>query len=357
MSLSKPLPVSAQCALAGACGLAFGIAFDKSRVFQPDAIVNQMLMQRFIMLKMFLAAVGTSAASLGIVSVVAPEKFAAARGKVSGGKKHLKVAALGAGLLGMGMALGGACPGMVLAQLGSGVENSVFTLAGCLSGALVHALVEPTLTKRFAKSYAKNAKEATFLDKRLLPGVPYANVALPLAALCGLAVAGLELAFPWRGEARAVLPRALAGAPMGLQAGMAAIAWPPQAGGAVIGALQLPLVLGLGHLLGSSSSYVTVIGCCVPDAPGRADLAAKRGPANWWQVAFVIGGVAGAALSAVKSNTSGAIKGLHPGLAYAGGMSLVLGSRIAGGCTSGHGISVRMRPALRAVPPSLTSPW
>jgi len=106
MSLSKPLPVSAQCALAGACGLAFGIAFDKSRVFQPDAIVNQMLMQRFIMLKMFLAAVGTSAASLGIVSVVAPEKFAAARGKVSGGKKHLKVAALGAGLLGMGMASG-----------------------------------------------------------------------------------------------------------------------------------------------------------------------------------------------------------------------------------------------------------
>lgn len=33
------------------------------------------------MLKMFMAAVGTSAASLGIISVVAPEKFAAARVK------------------------------------------------------------------------------------------------------------------------------------------------------------------------------------------------------------------------------------------------------------------------------------
>ena len=40
-----------------------------------------MLMQRFIMLKMFMAAVGTSAASLGVISVVAPEKFAAARAK------------------------------------------------------------------------------------------------------------------------------------------------------------------------------------------------------------------------------------------------------------------------------------
>ena len=31
------------------------------------------------------------------------------------------------------MAVGGACPGRVLAQLGSGVATSGFTLAGCLS--------------------------------------------------------------------------------------------------------------------------------------------------------------------------------------------------------------------------------
>jgi uncharacterized membrane protein YedE/YeeE len=53
----------------------------------------------------------------------------------------------------------------------------------------------------------------------------------------------------------------------------------------------------------------------------------------------VLGGVAGAAFSAVKSKTSGGTEGLHPALAYAGGTALVLGSRIAGGCTSGHGIS------------------
>jgi hypothetical protein len=31
------------------------------------------------------------------------------------------------------MAAGGACPGMVLAQVGSGVATSGWTLAGCLS--------------------------------------------------------------------------------------------------------------------------------------------------------------------------------------------------------------------------------
>lgn len=199
------------------------------------------------------------------------------------------------------MAAGGACPGMVLAQLGSGVGTSGYTLAGCLSGALVHALLEPALTRRFA-AYASSAKEPIFLDKRLFPGVPFHRLALPLAAACALAVAGLEYAFPWRDVARAVLPRALADAPMGLGAGMAATAWPPQVGGAMIGALQLPLVLGLGHLLGASSSYVTVVGCCVPDKPGRADLGAKRGPANFWQVAFgaCVGGIrypSGAGLS------------------------------------------------------------
>jgi hypothetical protein len=172
-----------------------------------------MRMERFIMLKMFIGALGASSASMALISRVAPEKFEKARAKarararqgpvararqgavcsarskepgwrghwvararttapltraaaprqVSGGKKRFSVAALGAGaaparaqrtsqrrayrtpethtltprraagILGVGMAVGGACPGMVLAQLGSGVATSGFTLAGCLS--------------------------------------------------------------------------------------------------------------------------------------------------------------------------------------------------------------------------------
>jgi hypothetical protein len=207
----------------------------------------------------------------------------------------------------------------------------------------MHALLEPRMT-RSSKAYAGNASEATFVDKKLLPaGTPFAAVALPMALGCALAVAGLELLFPWQREALAVLPRAIgaAGAApvLGLSRGLAAAAWSPQLGGAIIGTLQLPLVLGLGNLLGTSSSYVTCISCALPDAPGRADLAAKRGRGNFWQVAFVLGGVAGAALSAARAGTSGAVKGLHPALAYAGGAALVFGSRTAGGCTSGHGIS------------------
>ncbi len=44
MSLSKPsdgLPVALQLGVAAASGVVFGIAFDKSRVFQPDVIFDQ----------------------------------------------------------------------------------------------------------------------------------------------------------------------------------------------------------------------------------------------------------------------------------------------------------------------------
>eukprot|EP01083_Nonionella_stella_P049295 131402_1 len=43
-----------------ACGIIFGIAFNKSRVFEPFFIIQQMLFTRFLMLKFFLSAVATS---------------------------------------------------------------------------------------------------------------------------------------------------------------------------------------------------------------------------------------------------------------------------------------------------------
>jgi len=75
---------------------------------------------------MFLSASGGGAFFLSIASVLFPETFTKARAEFMGcgcGKGIFGVAA-GAFILGAGMALGGACPGMVLIQVGSGVENS-----------------------------------------------------------------------------------------------------------------------------------------------------------------------------------------------------------------------------------------
>jgi uncharacterized protein len=135
-------------------------------------------------------------------------------------------------------------------------------------------------------------------------------------------------------------------------------AWSPYVAGVVIGVLQIPAFLLVGTALGASSSYVTVTANAarVVD-PGIEALqyAARHlsGAKNWWQVALVVGIAAGALLSSRLSGMfrSGAIspiwkRALHTAspavrfaTAFAGGFLMLLGARIADGCTSGHGIS------------------
>lgn len=134
-------------------------------------------------------------------------------------------------------------------------------------------------------------------------------------------------------------------------------AWSPYLAGAVIGLLQVPAFLLMSTALGASSSYVTVSGhlaALVDPAVTQIDYVAKHlaGAKNWWQVALVVGIALGALVS---SRLSGARREpVSPAwaralgdpsptrrylLAFAGGFVLLLGARIADGCTSGHGLS------------------
>lgn len=54
---------------------------------------------------------------------------------------------VGGALLGVGMSLAGACPGTVFAQVGMGVENSLFTLLGGYVGAAVYGFLNPVLKR------------------------------------------------------------------------------------------------------------------------------------------------------------------------------------------------------------------
>lgn len=134
-------------------------------------------------------------------------------------------------------------------------------------------------------------------------------------------------------------------------------AWSPYVAGVLIGLLQIPAFLLINTALGTSSSYVTLSGTIASFFdPGIAsiDYVAKHlsGAKNWWQVATVAGIAVGAFLS---SRLSGVRRsGVSPvwrralgtkstavrmALAFVAGFLLLLGARIADGCTSGHGIS------------------
>ena len=133
--------------------------------------------------------------------------------------------------------------------------------------------------------------------------------------------------------------------------------WSPYAAGIVIGLLQIPAFLLVDTALGASSSFVTAaawIASVFDPAATQIDYFAKHMTSDkyLWQSALVIGIALGAFVSArlggvkrpsfarawteltgIKSLASRMVMG------FAGGFILLLGARIAGGCTSGHGVS------------------
>jgi uncharacterized membrane protein YedE/YeeE len=135
-------------------------------------------------------------------------------------------------------------------------------------------------------------------------------------------------------------------------------AWSPYAAGIVIGLLQIPAFLIIETALGASSSYVTVgalVTSWVDPSILNIGYAANHVAAtakNWWQVALV-GGVAigafismsvsGAHRKAISPIWQRALGSASPtkryAVAFLGGFVMLVGARLADGCTSGHGLS------------------
>ena len=94
---------------------------------------------------MFVGALAASCLSLAVLSKCSPEKFKKVRmGHITTAHSYI-VSGLGGFLVGVGMLVSGACPGMVLAQVGGGVPNSWFTFLGCILGAALYGLLQPHL--------------------------------------------------------------------------------------------------------------------------------------------------------------------------------------------------------------------
>lgn len=129
-------------------------------------------------------------------------------------------------------------------------------------------------------------------------------------------------------------------APDSLVAAVLVERWPFWASGAAIGAFVLLLLYRTGRPLGVSSGYADA--CAAPFDPS-----ARRS----WRLPFLLGIVCGGVVAALAAGT------FHPSLAMGtfdqwvspslwmkaavftgGGTLLGFGARLAGGCTSGHGI-------------------
>eukprot|EP01090_Pellita_catalonica_P013545 TRINITY_DN324_c0_g1_i1.p1 TRINITY_DN324_c0_g1~~TRINITY_DN324_c0_g1_i1.p1 ORF type:complete len:374 (-),score=51.47 TRINITY_DN324_c0_g1_i1:79-1200(-) len=315
-------------------GVIFGFAMEKGRVFEPDVIVDQMLMKRFQMVKMFLSAVSSSVLAMIALSKIPATRpyFLHARSFIySNSRPGILATTIGAMLLGAGMSLCGACPGTVAVQLGAGVLQAPFVvIGGIIAGGFFAKFVDSFRPLIAASPVKTKSVEGIFANQK------YEAVALPLVGMLVTVVVALEYFFPWKQELGKVLTETTSV--------LAMEAWPPYLAGAIVGLLNIPAMLLLTVSLGSATSYQTVavnLACCVqPQAVKKSNyLNAFLSPIAYWQPTYLTGAVLGACASAMLSGTFHSTPSMGLLGAFIGGFVLILGSRIGGGCTSGHGIT------------------
>ena len=170
-----------------AMGAVFGIALEKSRVFEPGTIVSQMQLRTFLMVKIFLTAVITGLIVLAVLN------------GVWGVKMYPKALVwqadiVGGLLLGAGISIAGACPGTVFAQIGAGYRDAWFTVAGGIIGAMTFGYLEPALRPSCSAEAPASSPSTS------LPTYRSGLLALAIAAVLVAILVALERLQPWRDE-------------------------------------------------------------------------------------------------------------------------------------------------------------
>ena len=138
-------------------------------------------------------------------------------------------------------------------------------------------------------------------------------------------------------------------------------AWNPYLVGALIGVLSMFTFYFSNKPLGASSAYARVAGLLgqlvAPKHTQSLKYYRENAPKIDWEVMLVVGAVLGACLAAWHG---GELTGrwlppmwvdrfgedsllLRLAVSFAGGAFMAFGARLAGGCTSGHGISGTMQ--------------
>jgi uncharacterized membrane protein YedE/YeeE len=99
-----------------------------------------------------------------------------------------------------------------------------------------------------------------------------------------------------------------------------------------------PLIGGI--LIGLASLLATVLSGKIPGISGVfGRLLVPATPDKTWRAVFLLGLIGGAALSFALWQSAALFRGMRPlGVMAAAGLLVGFGTRLGGGCTSGHGV-------------------
>ncbi len=300
-------------------GFLFGTFLQYARLNRFDTIVGMALLRDLSVAKTMAFAIG-----LGMLLMQTEIQMGWASDHV---KPLILVGVVGGGVLfGMGMAILGYCPGTLAISLGQGSLDALVGILGGLAGALSFAVVFPLLSPLLGPD----------LGSISLKGSLSAPTFWMTLVLLGGGLMGVALAL------HRVDPRGWS--------------WLYAAVGLALLNVALDLPAIAGHPMGASTAFpwlaMTLTGM---GAPGYWHKIAEPGA---WEFHFLIGAfLAGLVFSLIQKEFRfravpdlwreyhGNSSSRRFFWAFVGGILLLFGARMAGGCTSGHIISGGMQLA------------
>lgn len=317
------------CAALLVMGFIQHFAFAASGVQSPHAMREQMIFRRWLILKLFLSAVGASLLFQSLYCLWGKSKeFDETRFYM-----HTSVgfprAIGGCFILGTGMCLSGAGPTVVPTQLGGMVHTAIFVLLGMIVGAYCWAIIEPFA---FRTSVPRAEGENTTLD--MVFGVSYWVIALPMGIACLVICVFLEI-FVSQSEDE---PK--------LHTGSSPL-WPTVCG-VIVGLFQVPvrIITGDGH--GGTTAVMNVVAVTTcGKLSNRHHLTSI--PKAYQLIYQYFGGTLGALCCAFVLSGYDGPAGYNILQTTLGGFLMIVGARMANGCTCGNGISGTSELSLQAM--------
>lgn len=221
---------------------------------------------------------------------------------------------VGGALIGIGMGSTGACPGTVLVQVATGVKSGIFVALGGLLGGVLYARFGQNLKKSSTSIDPSGAEKQHTIQAKFDLDANHVLLAYEVMCLCVIGVAAV----------------------FGLDGDSASLH--PILGGFLIGGAQAASLLLRGTPVGVSKAYEEAGQHLLHLFPSQRPQG-PRSPAL--ALTFASGILGGSWLLAQYLPTSATLGSLQISSlrALAGGCAMVFGARLAGGCTSGHGIS------------------
>ena len=163
-------------------GLLFGFILQKIGAANPQKIINMLRLNDFHLMKAILFGIGISSLLLFVLLNI---------GVINSGNLSVKASyagvIIGGGILGLGWAIAGFCPGTGIVAAGAGRKDALFFILGGLLGAFVFTLLYASLkgTFLFADLGGKITIAATGNEKfiSLISSIPAIAIAGGIAMI------------------------------------------------------------------------------------------------------------------------------------------------------------------------------